>query len=160
MELGLRGRRALVTGASKGIGLGCAEALAAEGCDLALVSRTEADLRAAQARLRAAHNVAVEVRALDLSESRSVDTLAADFPDIDILVNNAGAIPGGTLEEIDEARWRAAWDLKVFGYINMCRRFYALMRAAAAAASSSTSSAPPAKAPTPTTLRAPPAMPR
>jgi 3-oxoacyl-[acyl-carrier protein] reductase len=128
MELGLRGRRALVTGASKGIGLGCAEALAAEGCDLALVSRTEADLRAAQARLRAAHNVAVEVRALDLSESRSVDTLAADFPDIDILVNNAGAIPGGTLEEIDEARWRAAWDLKVFGYINMCRRFYALMR--------------------------------
>ena len=93
-----------------------------------LVSRTEADLQAAQARIRAAHNVAVEVRALDLSDSRSVDALAAEFPDIDILVNNAGAIPGGTLDQIDEARWRAAWDLKVFGYINMCRRFYALMR--------------------------------
>jgi 3-oxoacyl-[acyl-carrier protein] reductase len=128
MDLGLRGRRALITGASKGIGLGCAEALAAEGCDLVLVSRTEADLRAAQERLRAAHNLAVEIRALDLSDSRSVDTLATDFPEVDILVNNAGAIPGGTLDGIDEARWRAAWDLKVFGYINMCRRFYALMR--------------------------------
>jgi NAD(P)-dependent dehydrogenase (short-subunit alcohol dehydrogenase family) len=43
------------------------------------------------------------------------------------LVNNAGAIPGGDLQAIDEARWRDAWDLKVFGYINMTRRFYALM---------------------------------
>ncbi len=128
MELGLRGRRALVTGASKGIGLACAETLAAEGCDLVLVSRTEADLRAAAARIRAAGKVGVEVRALDLADSRGVDALAAEFPGIDILVNNAGAIPGGTLDQIDEARWRTAWDLKVFGYINMCRRFYALMR--------------------------------
>jgi 3-oxoacyl-[acyl-carrier protein] reductase len=128
MELGIRGRRALVTGASKGIGLACAEALAAEGCDVALVSRTAADLQRAEERIRAASNVAVQVRALDLSDSRSVDALAADFPETDILVNNAGAIPGGTLDQIDEARWRAAWDLKVFGYINMCRRFYALMR--------------------------------
>jgi 3-oxoacyl-[acyl-carrier protein] reductase len=128
MDLGLRGRRALVTGASKGIGLACAEALAAEGCDVALVSRTAADLQRAEERIRAASNVAVQVRALDLSDSRSVDALAADFPETDILVNNAGAIPGGTLDQIDEARWRAAWDLKVFGYINMCRRFYALMR--------------------------------
>lgn len=128
MELGLRGRRALVTGGSKGIGLACGEALAAEGCDLVLVSRTETDLRAAEARIRAAHNVSVAVRALDLSDSASVDALAAEFPDVDVLVNNAGAIPGGSLEQIDEPRWRAAWDLKVFGYVNMCRRFYALMR--------------------------------
>jgi NAD(P)-dependent dehydrogenase (short-subunit alcohol dehydrogenase family) len=128
MDLGLRGRRALVTGGSKGIGLACAETLAAEGCDLVLVSRTEADLRAAEARIRGARNVSVAVRALDLSDSRSVDALAAEFPEIDILVNNAGAIPGGSLDQIDEARWRAAWDLKVFGYVNMCRRFYALMR--------------------------------
>lgn len=128
MDLGLRGRRALVTGASKGIGLACAEALAAEGCDVVLVSRGLADLQAAQARLRAARQVGVEVRAHDLADSRAVDALAAEFPAVDILVNNAGAIPGGTLDEVDEARWRAAWDLKVFGYTNMCRRFYALMR--------------------------------
>ena len=128
MDLGLRGRRALVTGASKGIGLACAETLAAEGCGLVLVSRAEADLRAAQARIRAANDVAVEARALDLSDSAGVDALAAEFADTDILVNNAGAIPGGSLDQVDEARWRAAWDLKVFGYVNMCRRFHALMR--------------------------------
>ena len=69
----------------------------------------------------------VEVRALDIADSKSVDVLAKDYAGIDILVNNAGAIPGGHILEIDEARWRAAWDLKVFGYINMTRRFYALM---------------------------------
>ena len=67
------------------------------------------------------------IYALDLSDSRNVDKLAAECADIDILVNNAGAIPGGNIAEIDEARWREAWDLKVFGYINMTRRFYALM---------------------------------
>ena len=128
MDLGLRGRRALVTGASKGIGLACAEALAAEGCDLVLVARTAADLDAAAARLCARHGGTVVTRAVDLSDSAQVDALAAEFPERDILVNNAGAIPGGTLDQIEEARWRAAWDLKVFGYINMCRRFYALMR--------------------------------
>ena len=67
------------------------------------------------------------IYALDLSDSRNVDKLAAECADTDILVNNAGAIPGGNIAQIDEARWREAWDLKVFGYINMTRRFYALM---------------------------------
>jgi NAD(P)-dependent dehydrogenase (short-subunit alcohol dehydrogenase family) len=48
--------------------------------------------------------------------------------DTEILINSAGAISGGNIDAIDEARWRAAWDLKVFGYVNMTRRFYALMR--------------------------------
>ena len=47
---------------------------------------------------------------------------------IDILVNNAGAIPAGDLLSIGEDRWRKAWDLKVFGYINMCRAFYGAMK--------------------------------
>ena len=128
MDLGLRGRKALVTGASKGIGRACAEALAAEGCDVVLVSRTLADLEAARQRILGQHNVAVGVFALDLSDSRNVDRLAEECPDTDILVNNAGAIPGGNIDAIDEARWRTAWDLKVFGYVNMTRRFYALMR--------------------------------
>jgi len=128
MDLGLRGRKALVTGASKGIGRACAEALAAEGCDVVLVSRTLADLEAARQRILGQHNVAVGVFALDLSDSRNVDRLAEECPDTDILVNNAGAIPGGNIDAIDEARWRTAWDLKVFGYVNMTRCFYALMR--------------------------------
>jgi NAD(P)-dependent dehydrogenase (short-subunit alcohol dehydrogenase family) len=128
MDLGLRGRKALVTGASKGIGRACAEALAREGCDVVLVARTQSDLEAAAAKIRSEHNVAVRVFSFDLSHSRNVDKLAAECPETDLLVNNAGAIPGGNLEAIDEVRWREAWDLKVFGYIHMTRRFYALMR--------------------------------
>jgi hypothetical protein len=128
MELGLRGKKALVTGASKGIGRACAEVLAEEGCDVVLVSRTAADLEAARASITAKHNVAVRIFPLDLSQSRNVDRLAAECPDTEILINNAGAIPGGNIDTVDEARWREAWDLKVFGYVNMTRRFYALMR--------------------------------
>ena len=129
MELGLRGRKALVTGASRGIGRACAEVLAEEGCDVVLVSRTEADLAALRDRIVAQHNVAVRYFAMDLADSGNADRLAAECPDTDILVNNAGAIPRGTIAEIDEARWRQAWDLKVFGYVNMTRRFYGLMAA-------------------------------
>jgi NAD(P)-dependent dehydrogenase (short-subunit alcohol dehydrogenase family) len=129
MELNLRGRTALVTGASRGIGRASAEALAEEGVNVILVSRTQTDLDAARERIAARYNVRVDVHAFDISSSVNVDRLAELHPDIDILVNNAGAIPGGTLQEVDEARWREAWDLKVFGYINMCRRFYALMQA-------------------------------
>jgi 3-oxoacyl-[acyl-carrier protein] reductase len=129
MDLKLQGRTALITGASKGIGFASAEALAAEGVNVILVSRTDADLVAAEQKLAARYNVAVRHHALDLSNSASVDRLLALHADIDILVNNAGAIPGGTLREITEPRWREAWDLKVYGYINMCRAFYNAMKA-------------------------------
>src|SRR5712671_3581321 len=128
MDLDLGGRKALITGASKGIGRATARALAAEGCDLVLVARTAADLAAARDEIRAQHNVAVSVVPLDLSQGDAARSLARDFPDIDILVNNAGAIPGGTVEEIDEARWRQAWDLKVFGYVNLARAYFAQMK--------------------------------
>ena len=127
MDLDLRGRKALVTGASKGIGRACAEVLAEEGCDVVLVSRTEANLEAVRAKIAGEHNVSVRYFAVDLSNSKNVDKLAGECADTDLLVNNAGAIPGGNIAEIDEVRWRQAWDLKVFGYINMTRRFYALM---------------------------------
>ncbi len=129
MDLNIRGRTALITGASKGIGLASAECLAEEGVNVILVSRTLSDLDAARRKIASRWNVNVQVHAYDLSDSRNVDRLVADHPDIDILVNNAGAIPGGNLQEITEDRWRTAWDLKVFGYINMCRRFYAEMQA-------------------------------
>jgi NAD(P)-dependent dehydrogenase (short-subunit alcohol dehydrogenase family) len=128
MDLNLRGRTALITGASKGIGYAAAEALAEEGVNVVLVARTQADLQSARERIAARWNVRVETHPYDLSDSGNVDRLVARHADIDILVNNAGAIPGGDIEEVDEARWRAAWDLKVYGYVNMCRRFYAEMR--------------------------------
>jgi 3-oxoacyl-[acyl-carrier protein] reductase len=128
MDLKLAGKTALITGASKGIGRATANVLAEEGCNVILVARTAADLAAAQAEIARKSNVRVDVFPADLSDSTNVDKIAAAFPGVDILVNNAGAIPGGNLIEIDEARWRAAWNLKVFGYINMCRAYYAHMK--------------------------------
>lgn len=127
MDLNLHGKTALVTGASKGIGLAVAKALAAEGCNLHLAARGKETLEAAREAIRKRHQVAVALHPLDLSRSESVGQLAESCRDVDILINNAGAIPGGTIDMIDEARWRAAWDLKVFGYINLTREFLALM---------------------------------
>src|SRR6185312_13254715 len=100
MDLNLRGRTALITGASKGIGRASAEVLAEEGVNVILVSRTQADLDAAREAIASRHNVRAEVHAFDISDSANVDRLAALHPDIDILVNNAGAIPAGNLQDI------------------------------------------------------------
>ena len=127
MDLNLSGRSALITGGSRGIGLGVAQGLAAEGCHLHLTSRNAADLDAARSKILAAHRVNVTCHALDLSVSENAKKLAQACRDVDILVNNAGAIPQGTLTGLDEKAWRASWDLKVFGYINVARDIYAAM---------------------------------
>jgi NAD(P)-dependent dehydrogenase (short-subunit alcohol dehydrogenase family) len=93
------------------------------------VARQQADLDAARDKLLSIGKVDVQIHAMDLAERGSAAALAARVPQIDILVNNAGSIPRGTLEEIDEDRWRQAWDLKVFGYINISREYYRLMKA-------------------------------
>src|SRR5215831_4676223 len=128
MELGLRGRSALVTGASQGIGRATALELAREGVAVALTARTAADLDSVRDEIVAKYGVEARTFPLDLSDSKSVAVLARECSTIDILVNNAGAIPRGRIDEIDERRWREVWDLKVFGYINMTRAFYALMK--------------------------------
>jgi NAD(P)-dependent dehydrogenase (short-subunit alcohol dehydrogenase family) len=129
MDLGLKGRTALITGGSKGIGLACAQRFAAEGCALHLVSRDQARLEAARAAIRAQHPVEVTLHAADLRDGGAVKRVAAAAGAVDILVNNAGDIPGGSVLDIDEAQWRHAWDLKVFGYINMTREVLAGMKA-------------------------------
>ncbi len=121
MDLGLKGKKVLITGASKGIGLACAKAFAAEGCSLYLASRDAGKLEEAKALVLANAKVDIALHPIDLSRPGSAKALAAAAGAIDVLVNNAGAIPGGSVEAVDEARWREAWDLKVFGYINMTR---------------------------------------
>ncbi len=129
MDLQLGGKRALVTGGSKGIGRAAAFALAAEGCDLVLAARDPATLAEAAERIRSRHQVQVETVPADLSQTAEVERLAAAAGPIDVLVNNAGAIPPGTLLQVDDARWRAAWDLKVFGFIGLTRALYPVLKA-------------------------------
>ncbi len=129
MDLELAGKRALITGGSKGIGRATAFALAGEGVDVVLVARDPATLAAAAGAVRAHRQVGVRTIAADLSREDEVLRVAAEAGEIDILVNNAGAIPPGTLGAVDNDTWRRAWDLKVFGFISLCRAVYPAMAA-------------------------------
>jgi NAD(P)-dependent dehydrogenase (short-subunit alcohol dehydrogenase family) len=129
MDLHLRGKRVLITGASKGIGAAAAEAFAEEGCHVSLAARSAGMLEALAKKLRAEHGVEVSVHVVDLRKPDDLARLAREASDIDILVNNAGDIPGGSIDKIDEPTWRHAWDLKVFGFINLTRLVYEKMKA-------------------------------
>ena len=127
MNLELNGLTALVTGASRGIGFAIAQGFAREGCHLQMAARTAADLDTAKAKILAECKVNINCHALDLGVSANINELAKRCGTVDILINNAGGIPSGHLLDIDEARWRAAWELKVFGYINLTREIYRTM---------------------------------
>ena len=124
MDLALSGKSVLVTGGSKGIGLACARAFVSEGCRVHLAARDRGRLEQARSEL----GKAATVHAVDLRDAKALGELAAVCAHVNILVNNAGDIPGGTLESVDEAKWRHAWELKVFGYINLTRALYTRMR--------------------------------
>jgi len=129
MDLHLRGKKALVTGGSRGIGLGIARMLAEEGCHLELASRSEANLGAARDLLLAlSPQSRVGVHALDLGVAANCVALAKACPQLDILINNAGAIPQASLDTMDAAAWDAAWALKMYGFINLTREVFRGMR--------------------------------
>ncbi|WP_424814252.1 short-chain dehydrogenase/reductase [Roseococcus sp. YIM B11640] len=126
MDMELTGKRVVITGASKGIGYACAEAFAAEGCDVVIAARTPDDAAAA---LRAKYQVRVEAVTADLSKPADRVRLHEATRGADILVNNAGAIPSGSLDVLSMETWEQAWALKVFGYIHLTKLFLADMRA-------------------------------
>lgn len=127
MQLGLEGKKVLITGGSKGIGLAIAQSFAAEGAHPILVSRDQANLDRAGEQLRQSHGVNATLMAADLSQPGACERLAAQAGEVDILINNAGAIPGGSLHDVGEERWRQAWDLKVYSYINLTRAYLGQM---------------------------------
>ena len=125
MDLGLRGRKVVVTGASKGIGRAIAGAFAAEGAVPVLVSRSGDALEQAAREIGGGASAFVA----DLSTDTGREALFAAHGDADILVNNAGAIPRGGITEVSMEAWRKGWELKVFGYVHLCQMFYPAMMA-------------------------------
>jgi len=121
VDLKLLGKKALVTGASMGIGKAIALVLAREGCDVALCAREPGRLAAAAEDIRQASGREVLAVTADLTQAAAaqnfVDTAAAHFGRIDILVNNAGAAPGGVIEHLTEDDWALALQLKFMGYV-------------------------------------------
>jgi 3-oxoacyl-[acyl-carrier protein] reductase len=134
MNLELAGKRALVTGASRGIGRAIAERLATEGRELLLVARTEADLRAAADEIAAASGRKVEVCVADLSKISGIEAVAGWLGPspggLDILVNNAGAAKGGTIFELQEEDWQAGFELKFYGALRLIRKLWPLLKKA------------------------------
>ena len=111
MDLGIKGRWALVCAASKGLGKGCAGALAAEGVNLVITARGADVLEASAAQIRAAHP-GVEVRTVagDITTPAGRAAALAACPQVDILVNNAGGPPAGDFRDWDRDTWLKAID--------------------------------------------------
>jgi NAD(P)-dependent dehydrogenase (short-subunit alcohol dehydrogenase family) len=121
MELGLRDRIVVVTGASKGIGYACAAAFAHEGARVALVSRSQDNLDAALARIAASPHRPLAFVA-DLKDAaqalRVVDAVEASMGPIDVLVNSAGAARRYPPDDLNAQAWHDALDAKFFSYIH------------------------------------------
>ncbi|MBI4268975.1 MAG: SDR family oxidoreductase [Candidatus Rokubacteria bacterium] len=132
MHTGLRGRVAMVSGASKGIGRAIARALAAEGARLSLAARSEALLRELAAGLEREHGAACLPCAADLTREdeirRWVRATVERFGGVDVLVNNAGAVQGGPFLELPHQAWLDSFQLKLFGYVRAAREVFPLLR--------------------------------
>jgi 3-oxoacyl-[acyl-carrier protein] reductase len=110
MDLGLKGRTAIVCAASKGLGRACAEALAAEGVDLVLNARSAGPLEQTAGEIRSSHKVKVTAVPGDIGTAESRAAILAACPTPDILVNNAGGPSPGKLKTFTEQDWSKALD--------------------------------------------------
>ena len=121
MDLDIKGRRAIVCGASKGLGRGCAEALAAEGVELFIAARGLDALEAAAAELRSRHGVTVHTVACDVTTEAGRAALLAACPDPDILVNNAAGPPGGDFRQFGPKDWLAAVEANLIAPLELIK---------------------------------------
>jgi NAD(P)-dependent dehydrogenase (short-subunit alcohol dehydrogenase family) len=128
MELGLRGRKALVTARHVASAAPAPRSWRKKGAT-SCWCRAPPPISRRPRQKSPRSTISQRAAFHSISDGKSVDILAAECPETDLLVNNAGAIPRGNIAKMDEARWRTVWDLKVFGYVNMTRRFCALMAA-------------------------------
>lgn len=124
MDLGLTGKKAVVTGGSKGIGRETTRILAEEGCDVAITARNKERLEEVAKEIANATGRSILPLTGDMSVQEDVNrTMSAaveEFGGIDILVTCAGSSPGGLLEELTEEHWMSSLSLKFMGYVRAC----------------------------------------
>ncbi|MEA3297529.1 MAG: SDR family oxidoreductase [candidate division Zixibacteria bacterium] len=121
MNLGLKGKRALVTGSSSGLGAAAAEALAVEEAEVAINSRNRERLEAAGKKIKEATGFEPSIITGDVSKPDDVKNIIASAGQLDILVCNAGGPPPGQFVDHLEERWRESADLTLFSAINLTR---------------------------------------
>lgn len=121
MDLGLTGKKALVCGASAGLGFACAHALVQEGVDVVIVARTEGPLREAAGRLQALGAGRAEWVAADVTTAEGRARIFAAHPDFDIVVTNAGGPPPGDFRQWDTAAWHRAIDANMLAPIELIK---------------------------------------
>jgi 3-oxoacyl-[acyl-carrier protein] reductase len=122
MDLGIRGRKALLSGASRGMGKACAMALAKEGVDITILARTPETLEATCAEIRDATGVTVTAVVGDITTTKGRDDALAACPDPDILLNNADGPVPGDFRNWTHTDWSAALDAMMLSPIEMMRR--------------------------------------
>jgi len=124
MDLGLKGKAAIVTGGTQGIGRATALMLAREGASVAIAARGRELLEQAAADIRAAGGSVAPIQA-DVSKAEDCERLVAEtlkaFGRIDILVNNAGTSATGEFASVTDAAWQADFELKLFAAIRLAR---------------------------------------
>ncbi|MCB2006123.1 MAG: SDR family oxidoreductase [Burkholderiaceae bacterium] len=121
MDMGIAGRKALVCGASAGLGLACATALAREGVEVVIVARTEAPLQEAATRLAGLSTAPVHAVAADVTQEAGRARILAAHPSFDILVTNAGGPPPGDFRQWEREQWVAALDANMLAPIALIR---------------------------------------
>ncbi|MSO77066.1 MAG: SDR family oxidoreductase [Alphaproteobacteria bacterium] len=119
MDLGIKGRKAIVGAASKGLGKGSAMALAEEGVDLVINARGAEALEATAREIRQKTGVKVTAIAADITTPEGRKAILAACPEPDILVTNAGGPPPGNFRTDDRARWMAALEAQLLGHVEM-----------------------------------------
>src|SRR5687768_7759197 len=118
MDLGLKDKKILITGGSKGIGLACARSFIAEGAKVALVSRSEENLKKAKDAVKGVYTIAADLTDA-AAAAAMVERVEKEFGAIDVLVNSAGAAKRTDADDLTPAAWRAGMDAKYFSYINV-----------------------------------------